>query len=312
MAAARTSGPRPSTTGSEVRVVSVGVPQLRREFWRAFKLYMGSASTIGCSRVTSDGWMWHSADLSFGYLASLVNVRLGEIGVRFRLNEANAGTVHSFLQSRRREIDDALELAPVWRSGGRGSHVIEAVHVADIGERAAWLGHMAWLKDRLEGFRVALWPLVGRVPPSRERRLWNEELFFRELCQWNPPSLIPAREMLRDTQRRGEGVQWGRGGQSGSYTPTVLRQGVAYQLVSVRTDGTFQLLFARLRKLPLFEDRTRRLELLGQVNKMRHVYLPDAAIDQRPAMPLALLSDRKANAGFVELMGWFHDTVKTP
>lgn len=287
----------------------MGAPQLRREFWQAFKLHMSEVSSIGCSRVSSDGWMWHAADLSSGYLASLLNVRLGEIGVRFRLNEPNADTVFSFLQTRKPEIDSAVEPEPAWRSGDGGSHVIEVMRRADIAERTAWPEQMTWLTRQLEGFQCALWPLVGRVPPKRERRLWDEELFFRELSSWNPTSLEPATVLLRWAQKRGEGIRWGRGGQSGSFTPTVSRQGVANQLATVRTDGTLHLLFARLKDSPLYADRARRLELLAEVNRVRHFELPDETVDQRPAVPLAVLSDVEACRQFVGLLDWFHDSV---
>jgi Domain of unknown function (DUF4268) len=290
--------------------VSMTAPQLRLEFWRTFKLYMSNASTIGCSRATSDGWMWHSADLSSGYLASLVNARRGDIGVRFRLNGMNADTVYSFLRSRKEEIDAALGVALAWRSGDRGSHVIEAMHAADISEHAAWPEHMAWLRDRLEGFRETLWPLVGRVPPPHRRRVWNEELFFHELSEWNSTGLIPAKELLRDARRRGDGVHWGRGGQSGSFAPTISRHGVAYQLVSVRTDGTLQFLLSRLKESPIFENRSRRLELLARVNEVQCVHFPDQSIDRRPAMPLGLLTDSSAAAEFAKLMDWFRDAVQ--
>ena len=296
-------------TGSEVYTTSMGAPQLRREFWQAFKLHMGAASSIGCSRVSSDGWIWHSADLSSGYLASLLNVRLGEVGVRYRLNEANADTVFSFLQTREPEIDAAFETPPSWRPGDGGSHVIEVMRRADISDRAAWPEHMTWLTGQLEAFQRALWPLVGRVPPTRERRLWDEDLFFAELTEWNPACLAPATEILRWAQKRGEALRWGRGGQSGSYTPTVSRRGVAYQLASVRTDGTLHLLFARLKDSPLYADRARRLELLAQVNRVRHMDLPDETVDQRPAVPLAALSDAEACNELVELLDWFHGAV---
>jgi len=289
----------------------MGAPQLRREFWQAFKLHMEAASSIGCSRVTSDGWMWHAADLSFGYLASILNVRLGEIGVRFRLSEANADTVFSFLQTRKSQFDGAFEAAPSWRPGDGGSHVIEVMRSADIADRAAWPVQMRWLTRQLETFQGALWPLVGRVPPRGERRLWDEALFFRELSAWNPASVLPATSLLRWAQRRGDGIQWGRGGQSGSFTPTVSRQGVAYQLVTVRTDGTLHLLFARLKDSPLYADRARRLELLAQVNRVRYVELPEETADQRPAVPLALLSDREACDEFLGLLDWFHAAVMT-
>jgi hypothetical protein len=273
---------------------------------------MGEGSGIGCSRVSADGWMWHTADLSSGYLASILNVRRGEIGVRFRLNETNADTVHAFLETRRPEIDGALGPSSSWRSGDGGSHVIEVMRGADIGDRAAWPEQMAWLTQQLEAFQRTLWRLVGRVPPTGERRLWDKALFFRELASWNPTSVPPATVLLGWAQRRGDGIQWGRGGQSGSFTPTVSRQGVAYQLATVRTDGTLHLLFARLKDSSLYADRARRLELLARVNAVRYLALPDATVDQRPAVPLAALTDAAACTGFVGLLDWFHDAVKSP
>lgn len=284
---------------------------MRREFWQAFKSCMGAASTIGCSRASSDGWMWHAADLSSGYLASILNVRLGEIGVRFRLNETNADTVHAFLETHRPEIDAALGPSATWRSGDGGSHVIEVMRGADIGDRAAWPEQMAWLTRQLEVFQRALWPFVGRVPPRGERRRWDEARFFRELSAWNPVSVQPATAVLEWARRRGVGVLWGRGGQSGSFTPVVSCRGFAYQFATVRTDGTLVLLFARLKDSPLYADRARRLELLTEVNQVRFIHLPDETADQRPAVPLALLSDPSAYAGFVGLLGRFHDAVRT-
>jgi len=284
--------------------------QLRREFWQAFKQRAEETSNIGCSRVSSDGWLWHAADLSSGYLASILNVRVGEMGVRYRLNETNADTVFSFLQAHQPEIDAAFEAPLAWRPGDGGSHVMEAMRRTDIGERATWPEQMGWLMRQLEAFQRALWPLVGRVPPARERRLWDEPLFFRELSAWNPDGLGPATAILRWAQRRGDPLQWGRGGQSGSFTPTVARQGIAYQLVSVRTDGTIQLLFARLKDSQLFADRARRLELLAEVNRVRHLCLPAEAVDQRPAVPLAMFGDPDASAQLIALLDAFHDGVK--
>jgi len=111
--------------------------------------------------------------------------------------------------------------------------------------------------------------------------------------------------------RRGDGIQWCRGGQSGSFTPTVLRQGVAYQLATVRTDGTLHLLFARLKDSPLYADRAHRLELLAHVNRLRHFALPDETVDQRPAVPLAVLSDAEACRELVGVLDWFRDAAQT-
>jgi len=294
-----------------VHTATPGAPRARREFWQAFKLHMEEASAIGCSRVSSDGWMWHAADLSSGYLASILNARVGEMGVRFRLNETNADTVFSFLQAHRPAIDAALEAPLAWRRGDGGSHVIESMRPADISDRAAWSEQMTWLTRRLEAFQHALWPFVGRVPPAGERRLWDEALFFRELSAWNPASLRPATELLRWAQQRGHGIQWGRGGQSGSFTPTVSRQGVAYQLAGASTDGALHFLFARLKASRLYSPRARRLELLAQVNRVRGLALPDETVDRRPAVPLAMFDDPGACAQLIALLDRFHDGVRT-
>ena len=300
---------RAGTSAPEGGEALVTAPNLRHEFWQQFKSYMAGASGIGCSRPSYDGWMWHAADLSSGYLASLVNVRLGQIGVRFRLNGLNADTVFSFLESQRTAVDASLLGAPAWRSGEGSSHVIEVLTGADISVREEWPAQMAWLRTELESFQAALWPFVGRVPPGAGRRQWDEQLFFGDLTAWNPGCVAPARLILEEARRRGEAVQWGSGAQAGSFSPSIPLKGVAHQLVSARTDGTFQLLFTRLRESAPFAARERRLELLARVNQVGHLHLPEATIDQRPSVPLAVLSGSGVCEQFVELMSRFHDTV---
>jgi hypothetical protein len=283
--------------------------QLRREFWRAFRDYMAGVSAIGCSSPSSDGWMWHVAHVSSGYLASLLNVRLGQIGVRFRLAGPEADTVFSFLESHRHDVDDALEPRPTWRRGEGSSHVIEVLTGADVSARDSWPAHMSWLRTELEAFQAALWPHVGRVPPAAGRRHWNEELFLSELSAWNPGCLVPATAILATAQQRVEAIQWGSGGRTGSFTPTVWHGGIPHQLVSVRTDGTFQLLFSRLRETPPFADRAGRLELLRRVNEVRHLRLGEEVLGQRPGLPLAMLGDAEVRAQFTGLLGWFSAAV---
>lgn len=145
---------------------------------------------------------------------------------------------------------------------------------------------------------------------ARADGLADAPLFFRELSVWNTACLGPATAILRWVQRRGDPLQWGRGGRSGSFTPTVVRQGVAYELASVRTDGTLQLLFARLKDSQLLADRARRLELLAEVNRGRHLCLPAETVDQRPSVPLAVFDDPDAGAQLIALLDAFHAGVK--
>jgi hypothetical protein len=292
-------------------MATTGAAQLRREFWRQFTDEMAAHSSIGCSRVSSDGWMWHAADLTFGYLASLLNVRRAEIGVRYRLNDAGADAVFAFLESHRPAIDAAFDVPPTWRPGEGSSHVIEIMRTADVPARAGWAGHMRWLREQLETFQKALWPFVGRVPPAGQRRLWDEPSLLRELAAWNPSCLGPATAVLRWAQMRGQDIQWGRGGQTGSFTPTTMHRGVRYQLAAVRTDGSIRLLFARLMDLPPYTDHRRRLEIVERLNGVPFGHLPAGVIDARPSLPLAMLGHADACAGFVAVLDWFRGDVKT-
>jgi hypothetical protein len=305
------SGNQPMISQTRTRPASMRAPQLRRDFWGEFKREMERTSTIGCSRASSDGWMWHSASLSAGYLASLINIRQGEICVWFRLNDTNADTVSAFLQPHREQIDREFETAPTWRPGGGRSHVIESRCGADIRDRATWPLSMAWLRTQLETFQRALWPLAGRVPPLGQRKRWDEQLFFRELREWNPACVASAHAVLRWARDGGDEVRWGSGGQAGSFTPTIVRRGVPCRLVSVRTDGTLRFQFSRLKDSPVGATRAQRLDVLAEVNRLPYVRLAEETLDQRPAVPLAMLADPAAAARFAHLLEWFRDTVKT-
>ena len=283
---------------------------LRKDFWARFREETRDVD-ISCSRASSDGWMWHTAGLSAGYLASLVNVRQGEVCVRFRLKDANADTVSSFLRAHRDRIDGAFEAPPAWRNGGR-SHVIEQRRAADVLDSGSWPEAMSWLRRQLQDFQRALWPLVGRVPPAGARRRWDEGRFFRELTMWNPGCLVPAQTLLTWASDRGEDVQWGSGGQCGSFAPAIVCHGVAYRLVSVGTDGTLRLLFTALRDTPAFAARERRLEVLSRVNGLPHVRLAEETVRQRPAVPLALLEDPAAAGRMADLLDWFRAAVRSP
>lgn len=292
-------------------VGAASVPQLRRDFWRSFKHYMEDSSSVRCARATTDGWMWHNADLTTGNLLSMIRVRLGEISVKYTLNDADADTVFSFLRAHRQEADAGFEQAPTWRPGGANSHVVEIRRPGDLLDFEAWPGQFGWLRRQLETFQLALWSLVGRVPPGGERRHWDQESFLRELCTWNPASLGPANAILDWALAHGAIVSWGSGRQCGSFSPTIPNRGFPYQLVSIRTDGTVVLLFRQLSNSPVFHETARRLDALERLNRVRYFALPDTVVDLRPSVPLNVLADDRSCTQFLHVLDWFRDTVKS-
>lgn len=291
-------------------VGGASVAQLRQKFWRSFKRYMEDSSSVRCARATTDGWMWHNADLTTGNLLSMIRVRLGEIGVKYTLNDADANTVFSFLRAHPQELDAGFEQAPTWRPGGANSHVIEIRRPGDLLDFEAWPEQFGWFRRQLETFQLALWSLVGRLPPGGERQQWDQTSFLRELCTWNPASLGVANAILDWALTHGAIVSWGSGRQCGSFSPTVPHGGFPHQFVSIRTDGTVVLLFRQLRNSPVFYERNRRLDALERLNRVGHFALPETVVDLRPSVPLTVLADDRACTQFLQVLDWFEDTVR--
>ncbi len=285
--------------------------ELRRDFWQSFKDYMQESSSVRCARVTTDGWMWHRTDLSTGNLLSMIRIRLGEIGVKYTLNDMDAETVFSFLLAHRETVDAAFERALTWRPGGADSQVIEIRRPADLTARQTWAEHFSWLRRQLETFHLALWSLVGRLPPRGERRQWEAGSFMREAQRWNPASVQPAKAILEWSLAHRAAATWGRGGRCGSFTPTIPHCGFPYQLVSVRTDGTFASLFTQLKNSPLFWGEAQRRDVVRRLNCVGPLALPEAVVSLRPSLPLAVLADGPALAQFLEVLDWFEDVVRS-
>lgn len=287
-------------------------PELRRQFWQGFKEYMQASACVGCARVTSDGWMWHTTDLTTGKLLSIARVSLGEIGVKYTLQGVAADSVFSLLQSRRREVDTCFRTAPCWRRGGDASHIIEVRRPGDVLNPGTWPEQFSWLRLQLDHFHEALWPLVGRECPLAGKRDWDERSFMEEVSRWNPNSSDPIQAVLSWASGRGVGVTWSRGQQCGTFQMVIRHRGFEYHPVVVRMNGTFTLLFTHLRESPAFYRPELRIELLRRLNEVEHVVLPEEAIDLRPTLPLAVLGEQPSLDRFLGVLDWFADVATQP
>jgi hypothetical protein len=255
--------------------------------------------------------MHHNGDLNGGELFTMVRVRQGEIVAQFALDELTAGTIFSFLQAHRHEIDAAFSDAPAWRTAGIRTHEIEVRRPADITDTQAWPEYFDWFLRQLSAFQQALWPFVGRQPPAGSKRQWDEESFFAELAASTPTAVAPARELLRWSQANMSVVEWGHGKRYGSFVPRARREGRLYGPFSVWTNGTFILRFAGLKKEWPFDQPAVRLSLLERVNLLPHVDLAPEAIDALPALPLPLLAEPAALERFCDVLTWVLATIRS-
>ncbi len=286
---------------------------LRLRFWTAFVGHMQATSTIRCAKPSVDGWMDHGADLNGGVLYSIMRTRLGEIGVQFALNDSTAATIYSWLLSRAPELETAFTDELTWHDPEAAqTSLIEVRRSVDLSDEARWPEYFDWLRSRLETFQTALWPIVGRVPPPQEAgRHWDEASFFAALSTLNPAGVATAREFLSMTEAAGFGLKWGRGRRYGSVTPRVVCRSQPYEPVSLWTSSVVVLRFVDLRKHAPWDDRERRLELVGRLNRVPHFALPDRAVDQRLALPIQMLDDPLSMARFMEALEWFREVSRS-
>ncbi|PWW62805.1 GmrSD restriction endonuclease domain-containing protein [Actinokineospora spheciospongiae] len=73
--------------------------------------------------------------------------------------------------------------------------------------------------------------------------------------------------------------------------------------------GKCEVVFQHLGRRQPFDDPARREELRQRLNTIQGVDLPAAKIDLRPGFDLGVLLDVSARAGFVEVLGWFHEVA---
>jgi hypothetical protein len=294
-----------------LRVDTRATSRLRFEFWTAFREHATKVGIVRCGRASSDSWMHHNGHLNGGTLFTMVRVRQGEIVTQFALDGMTASTIYSFLKSHHREVDAAFSEVAQWRTAGIRTHEIEVRRHADIADKQEWPQHFDWFVRQLAAFQHALWPLVGRLPPTGTSRQWNEHSFFAELEAHTPPAVIPAREVLRWSQANMPLIDWGCGKRFGSFVPKARRQGRLYAAVSLWTSGAMVLRFADLKKEWPFCEASLRLDLLERFNRVPHLSLPPEAIDSLPAIPLPILAEPGSLARFLDALAWFLGVVKS-
>lgn len=286
-------------------------PQLRLEFWRAFKQYMTIRGGATCGRASSETWMHHDAQVNCGRLFSMVRTRSGEIGSQFALDDHTARTVFAFLERNRTEVDAAFGAPLTWRVVSERMHEIEVRRPGDLEHRDEWPDLFAWLSDNLVSFRRALGPLLGSSAPATHHGDWDESSFFETLTARTPRAVQPARHLLDWGHSAMPHIHWGHGKHVGSFVPTLLRYGTEHTALSVWTDGLFCIRFGALKKEPPFADEALRTELLARLNDVPLIDLPSAVLDRYPSLPLPLLEDPRAMDGLVAALDWCVATVKS-
>lgn len=167
------------------------------------------------------------------------------------------------------------------------------------------------------GGETALVPrVVGQTARADARksvsagRTWNRESFFTNLTERRPLEEVEAAlRMYEWMEEKNLRFSWGSGKVDGSFQGMLDTPGAIHYTFVVVSSGRTEMRFASMRGKPIFGDRNLRLELLGRINALPGVDLPEDAIERYPSVPLASFTTEDALNAFLGTMDWYVEAI---
>ncbi|MDW5562786.1 MAG: hypothetical protein SA339_06115 [Methanomassiliicoccus sp.] len=149
-----------------------------------------------------------------------------------------------------------------------------------------------------------------RIQPPRVRTEHTREDFIQALNDNKVPE--EDREVIKSLMDWSEGlassVSFGDtitdGGRVG-FQPAVRLGDKEISLFRVGTNGGIDIHFKDWVDLPPFDSRARRVEMLGRLNGIRGVKIPESKVIDRPPVPVRALRDKENLDKFVGTYHWF-------
>ena len=157
-----------------------------------------------------------------------------------------------------------------------------------------------------EGLKTLVPRVIGQTAKAPQpRRQWDEPSFFRELeARHGADAAGVARRLLEWAVANVTRVLWGRGIRSGSFVPVLDHREKGYSIFAVWTYGTVEITFQYYQSWPPFDVEEKRRELLGRLNAIEGVSIPEDAVARRPSIPLAVFADETRLANFLRVYEW--------
>lgn len=168
-----------------------------------------------------------------------------------------------------------------------------------------------------EGLKTLVPRVIGQTAEAqqkkssarREARQWDEFSFFPELERRDADEAQVARKILEWSKTKELPISWGKGKQSGSFSPA-LEDRPARSLIGVWTSGYVSIHFQYMQNLPPFDDETKRLEVLRRLKEMSGIAIPADAITRFPSITLSALKDEVILQQFLETLDWVVQEIK--
>ena len=164
-----------------------------------------------------------------------------------------------------------------------------------------------------DGPRTIVPTVVGQTAQAQQKkssgrgetRQWDEASFFKAMAEkFGAEEVEGARTILRWCKKHASQVWWGKGKQSGSFTPTFDRSGVHHQVFAIWTGGQVEIHFQHLRNRTPFDDPASREEFLAKLNGIPGVSIPRDGIERRPSIQISVFREPERLEQLLAVFEW--------
>ncbi|MGA5293000.1 GmrSD restriction endonuclease domain-containing protein [Streptomyces koyangensis] len=186
-----------------------------------------------------------------------------------------------------------------------------ATGAADPAQRLS-VDDLSQLLDKAEGRPVEE---ASPTEPEQDGEETRAARFLRQLAADDSPATVSAvRELLTGWEKLGGWIGYGAGEVTTSAFLMLGRAGAPGQGIWPLTlypgggrGGTAEVVFAHLANREPFTDRTRRAELLNQLNALEGVAIPEGKLELRPSFRLSVLEDNANRERLYATLTWFRN-----
>jgi len=165
-----------------------------------------------------------------------------------------------------------------------------------------------------EGLKTMVPRVLGSSVERHNRgdtKQWDEPSFFSTLEQKRGSGeATVARKLLDWAKSESLKIYWGRGKIDGSFVPGIEFKGESYYPIVVSTNGWIGIQFYVLKTRSAFEAEPKRKDLLGRLNRIKGISLPDDAIERSPSIPISRLTEKDAIQQFISVLDWIVAEIK--
>jgi hypothetical protein len=160
--------------------------------------------------------------------------------------------------------------------------------------------------------RTLVCNLIGQTARAEVRkgtsrgpaRTWDEEAFFSGAAGMCIPSVVDVLKRLYDWGRANHAISWGKGQTRGSFG--IKHREAGKPVLWARAGGYISLALSNLERMPPFHDAEQCRVLIGKLNAVSGVAIPETAIEDKawPSIQLEPLARLGGLDQLLDAFGW--------